>query len=808
MKPSENPIYRFEDVEVDAVRGCLRRGDSERHLRQKAFHVLVYLLERRGQLVTKDELMSKIWNDVAVTDDALVQCVKEIRRVIGDDSHHPRFIKTVPKAGYRFIGAVSASAFEESEKIIQTEEITRVEFEFEDDETDVLFNSAFKQLNSDSFASAKLVKPASKAILLQPGEKPAQNRFRRFLPVIVIFCIIAASTYFVLFRSDQSQYAEVVLPHASGKKAVAVMFFENQSDSAELEWLREGLADMLITDLSRSEKLTVLNRGQLHLLLERSGHYSDKKIQLNEALDIARKTQAQVIVTGSLSKLGGKIRLDVSLLDAQSGQTLASESSVVERSEHILTAIDLLSMKLLAHLGASPEVKSNLSRVMTDNLEAYRFYSLGLEQAQAYHNKEAIELFAKAAALDPQFAMAHARLGYIFAVTWGLAERAKPFLERAFRLSDRLTEKDRLYITAWYAIANFDYAGAIAPLREIIAKYPAEVEAYQRLGHLLRGEGRYAEAIEIWKQGLVVDPEEQNIYNALGGIYSNLNRHEEAIAMMRRYVELAPEEPNAHDSLALIYQWAGRFDEALAEYNRALELKPDFEIAVVNRGNLFFQMGRYSDAIQQYEQYLRMAHSDMEREKGWGSLAWLYLKKGDLKKAEEAASKELQFGKQSSFGNSLMIALKKGDLKAAEKFKEKLTAQSPYTHRGARPPMRQFYFFLGSFELKNGKTEEAIRNFQEALRQVAPLGGMEMMEDCLADAFLELGKLDEAISEYERILRLNPNYAPARFHLALAFERKGQMADAGVHYRQFLETWKNSDKNIPEVSAARNFLGD
>src|SRR5438270_12632742 len=97
-------IYRFAGIEVDTSQGCVRCNGEERHLRQQTFQMLVYLLEKRQHLVTKEELLQTIWNGTAVTDDALVQCVMDIRRALGDDSRRPRFIKTVPKLGYRFIG--------------------------------------------------------------------------------------------------------------------------------------------------------------------------------------------------------------------------------------------------------------------------------------------------------------------------------------------------------------------------------------------------------------------------------------------------------------------------------------------------------------------------------------------------------------------------------------------------------------------------------------------------------------------------------------------------------------------------------
>src|SRR5215467_3037800 len=106
MKVIERPIYTCEGVEIDASRGCLRRAGHEEYLRQQTFHVLLYLLDHRQRVVSKEELIESIWHETAVTDNAIVQCIADIRKAIGDDPHNPRFIRTVPKVGYRFIGAV------------------------------------------------------------------------------------------------------------------------------------------------------------------------------------------------------------------------------------------------------------------------------------------------------------------------------------------------------------------------------------------------------------------------------------------------------------------------------------------------------------------------------------------------------------------------------------------------------------------------------------------------------------------------------------------------------------------------------
>src|SRR5947209_7351595 len=110
MNRRHQPIYRLDGIEIDTSRACLKRDGQEQHLRPKTFHVLLYLLEQRQRLVTKNDLIENFWAETAVTDNSLEQCLAEIRKVLGDDSRHPRFIKTVPRAGYRFIGEVEEVA--------------------------------------------------------------------------------------------------------------------------------------------------------------------------------------------------------------------------------------------------------------------------------------------------------------------------------------------------------------------------------------------------------------------------------------------------------------------------------------------------------------------------------------------------------------------------------------------------------------------------------------------------------------------------------------------------------------------------
>ena len=776
MNRQSQRVYRLEGIEIDSGRMCLTREGEERHLRQKTFQVLLYLLDQRERLITKDELIDHVWQETAVTDNALEQCLAEIRKVLGDDSRNPRFIKTVPRAGYRFIGTVEELGFSDA-----VPEPAKEQGQFEPELSPGPANLPRTEYWIDRHALLVVV-----AILLIGG--------------------IAGATYLIQKRRARVQsLSNVTLPQTDGKRSVAVMFFDNQSGSAELDWLREGLADMLITDLSRSKNLTMLSRHQLHTLLDRASHPASEKIRMEEALDIAQKSKAAIIIMGSFARLGEQIRIDAQLHDGRDGQLLAAERLVVDEPAQILTQVDLLSAKLASHLGGADQPSSpGLTSVMTDNLAAYRYYSMGVEKSQGLESPEAIALFEKAIALDPDFAMAHARIGYTYVIGWGRPEEGKPHLEKSFKLTARLSERDKLNIAAWYAVANQDYAAAIKSFHDIVARYPLDIESYRQLGRLLRGENRLDEAIEIFKQGLVIDPEAADLYNGLGAAYSDLGRHDEAIAMFQRYVELAPEEPNAHDSLGLGYQWAGRYEDAIHEYKRALGQKPDFEVSIIHLANTLYQTGRYREALREYQHYIKVAPSALERGRGYKAIAHLQRSLGRLAESERAARQSS--GVTPTIASQFLIAaLEKGDLPTAERYQQ-LLEQVRNVDRGARGDLRELPYCQGRIELKSGRPAEAIEKFKEVLRFRPPIWNLDSYEDCLANAYLELGRYDEAVAEYERILKLNPNYPLVHYHLAQIFERKDQTDRARTEYEHFLNVWKLADADIPEVLVAKRAL--
>lgn len=640
--PFRPTIFRADSVEIDPQLGCVRRDGVEQPLRQQSFHVLLFLLARRFELVHKQELVVNFWHDAAVTDNALVQCIADIRRALGDDPRNPRFIKTVPRVGYRFIADI------------------------------------------DEIWPERLVADPESLHAPAPTEEPAAESEGG--------------------RGSHPQAGQSFGPSRSPKVS-----------SRRLVWAMSGLV-----------ALGAFAFGLLYLRGRR--------------FDFATR-------------------------------------------------------------------QATLPPAMTRNRDAYEAYSNAVGKARGFQNAEAIALLEKATRLDPEFAMAYAQMGYAYAVTGFQPDLGKPYLEKAIQLSDRLSKKDQLYVRAWYAIASEDFVAAIRTLREVTAAFPLETEAYARLGRLLYREERPEEALAAVHQGLAVQPEDGDLYNVLGGCFLGLHRYPDAIAAHGRYVELAPREPNSHDSLGMSYQQAGKFPEAAKEFQRALELDPGFEPTLIHLGDLRAQEGRYRDAIQQYEHYIHLAQGDRPRAVAFGDLAEVYRRQGNSERAERAAAEEIKLSK-SAVWDSLLSAMEHSDVAKTALLREQLFADEPYPERGVRHEMRTRAYYEGTLALHEGESQRAILLFAEALKHLPPVSGLDLHEDCLANAYLQLGRLDDAIGEYQRILSLNPNYPLAEYHLAEAYRGKGKRTQARAAYLRFLNQWQNADPDVQEVVDAKKAVSN
>jgi tetratricopeptide (TPR) repeat protein len=292
----------------------------------------------------------------------------------------------------------------------------------------------------------------------------------------------------------------------------------------------------------------------------------------------------------------------------------------------------------------------------------------------------------------------------------------------------------------------------------------------------------------------------------MGSVYYQQNKYEAAIAAYQRYVDLATADPNALDSLGTCLQALGRYDEAIATFQRALAINAESRVALIHLGNAYLQQGRYRAALEQYQRFLQIARDDWSRGRSYEYMAASYLKQGDLERAEAAVRQSTRYYKQAPLVASL-VAYARGRYQPAEKLKQEYLAKLSYADASDRGFLRLYYYELGCLALRSGQAAKAVEHFKESLRHQKIYWYIDPAEDCLANAYLEMGQLDDAIAEYERILSSNQNYPLAHYHLAQAYERKGEPQRARAAYERFLHAWEQADPDIPELVAAKKQLG-
>jgi tetratricopeptide (TPR) repeat protein/DNA-binding winged helix-turn-helix (wHTH) protein/TolB-like protein len=761
--------YRIGDAYVSVPERWIRRGsDPVGRLRPKSFDLLLLLIETRGRIATKDEIIGRLWADTAVTDNSLVQCVIELRKVLGSGA-----IKTIPKVGYQLASNVETAV--PPKPSLELESTTTVEVDYSEELT-----------------------------MEPPPALPAVGRSSKRMVTALSLGVISVAVVLVLlvFRRPVPL---TTLPQIAGNHPVLVLFFENQSRTPELDWLREGLADMMIADLSRVPKVNVLSREQVAALASRAGWKPGTVPRLEATMALAARARAQVLLMGKFGKFGDEIRIMVQVHRASDGSLLRSETATAGRMEQVIGQMGLLSAKISRELtGSLPDDgQQTASPPITSNLDAYRAYSLGVRQVSLLNLPEGTRLLKEAVELDPQFAAAYAELGHAYSVIWNVPQEGNRYLQEAFSLSSRLTERHRLYLAAWYALANNDFSEAIRAYRQIAVRFPYDAEAFHSLGRLLEGEGQYDQAIDVERQGLTADPDDPLLQNFLARVYCRAGRFNEALAASRRYVELTGGEPNALDSLGTTYMWQGKYAEAEKAYRDALQRKPDFDIALVHLAAVHYREGRYREVMAECDRYLQLVSQDLDKARGYAWQSWIHLRRGELAEARETAAREVAVASPLAFLSASLIAIRSGNVEPARH----LVETAPIVpERGNRGTSRYRLYARGKVALAEGDKDEAIASFQRALQQPEPVGFIDFLDDCLADGYLQLGRFKEAIAEYGRVLRRNPNDAMARYHLAEAFSLKGDGAAAREEYRRFLEIWENADSELREVKIARAAL--
>ncbi len=396
-------------------------------------------------------------------------------------------------------------------------------------------------------------------------------------------------------------------PSATGKvadRSVAVLYFENLSGVKEDEYLRDGVTEDIITELSKIKGLKILSRPTVL-------PYRDKSVT---AAQVGQQLKAAFVLAGSIRRAGNRLRITAQLVDALTDSLVWSERYDREMAD-VFEVQDEIARKIAQALRItlSPQEQEALAARPTDNLQAYDLYLRGKSYARRMTRQDsefALQMFENAVALDPSFAMAYAAIANAsaqyhqhFEHTPGWIERAKTASQRASMLGKAGPEI--LVAEAWILYAESKYDEAIQRVHQAIDRKPDVEGGYYLLGRALFAAGKYQEVADMAEAAVAAAGEDYNIYvpinNALGALGKKealRNSVLQRIQVLELHLKKVPEDARGRTLLATDYANLDRTEDAMREAHLAMALRPDEATVMYNVACVFCQLGRKSEGLE------------------------------------------------------------------------------------------------------------------------------------------------------------------------------------------------------------------
>jgi len=429
-----------------------------------------------------------------------------------------------------------------------------------------------------STAQAQPTAKTSVASRISSGQPASANvsptPARSWLVIPLLALVVIAVTIAIWYFRNRT----IRPTGSSAHKSIAVLYFSNLSQDQSLNWLNNGLTDMLTTNLAQVKGLDVLSTERVMSAVRRANK-GGNALDPAQAQGIARDAGADAYITGALLKMGPtQLRLDVRAQDTSTGQILFSDKLEGQDIQSIFGMVDRLTANIAGNfLPASdlPQKAPEIEQASTSNVEAYRHYQLGMDYAHRFLNADAIRELEQAVRLDPNFALACMRLSDQYALI-GDAHRADELTLRVNQLQEHLPRYEQLSLQAINAIRSRDIDAQIAARQQLIAEFPRDSFNRGLLANQISSTGKPDQALEIFQQGLALDPKNEDLLNFKSYHLATWGDFNGALAANDAYSSVRLGDPNPLDTRGDILFMAGRDDDAIAAYRKVLELRPDF----------------------------------------------------------------------------------------------------------------------------------------------------------------------------------------------------------------------------------------
>jgi TolB-like protein/DNA-binding winged helix-turn-helix (wHTH) protein/Tfp pilus assembly protein PilF len=521
-----NRVVRFGAFELDVQSGELRKQGLRTRLTPQSFQVLLLLLERRGEVVTRDALRQKLWPaDTFVDFDmGLSSAVKKLREALGDSAENPRFVETLPRRGYRFIAGADRPAV-----------------------------SAPDEAGTQRLAT--------------PGSGPHRPSARGGLVAVAVLAaaliaLVASGGREWLSRSFATRAAPLEI------KSIAVLPLENLSGDASQDYFADGMTDALITELAQIGRLRVISRTSMM-------QYRGTRKPLPE---IARELNVEAVVEGTVVRVGPRVRITAQLVHAPTDRHLWARSydrelrDVLALQEEVARAI-----AQAVQVEVRPDERRRLSQAAAVDPEAYELYLRGRfywSMRGRENLLKAAGYFQQAIAEDATYAPAYSGLSdaYRQSDQEGLAPsecmpKAEAAARKALALDDALAEAHASLAGVLYRY-HWDWDGANREFQRSLDLDPNSAEGHRAYAIYLLTMRRDEEALHQAQRAQELSPLSPVISVEVAVALMRVGRYDEAIEQLQKTRELEPTSPRVDQTLALVYAQQGDLRKAIAVFEQ------------------------------------------------------------------------------------------------------------------------------------------------------------------------------------------------------------------------------------------------
>jgi eukaryotic-like serine/threonine-protein kinase len=475
--------YRFGLFEADSANGELLRQGARVRLQDQPFRLLTILLDRAGEVVSREELREKLWpaDTYVEFDGSLNAALKRLRAALGDSAENPIFIETLPKRGYRFIAPVAVEEERAGPVVVEV------------------------PVSEPPHIAALAPTPVSASL---PAPITRQQHSTILVLSAALLVVLLAVGGWQVWRHRAKAASHSVSSSAAPvvvRKSVAVLGFHNVSGRSEDEWLGTALSEMLSTELTSGEKLRLVPGEEVANLRIASPWPQTSTLGAETTTRIGTALNSDVLVYGSFTAIGpadhGQLRLDIRLQDARTGEVLTQIAQTSNSNELFQVASDV-GVKLRDRLGVPGISDTDQAGVLASlplNRDAARFYALGIVKLRDFDALAAKDLLLQATAADPKFSLGHAMLARAWAQL-GYEQKRKEEIKKALDLSIDLPRTDRMQVEGDYYDSLPDHEKAASTYRALFELFPDSVEYGLQLAGAQSAEGHANQALETLAQ--------------------------------------------------------------------------------------------------------------------------------------------------------------------------------------------------------------------------------------------------------------------------------------------------------------------